>query len=398
MAIQVVDLYPLLFLIVGLAVLFLRVEDRNAWLLALVFATFISAARIPGEFEAVAPHFRSFLLAYHTILGSLLTGLFYFFFAVFPTRSPIDRKVPWLKWALLVLGLCLSVGGYRYGNSEALPFIVALIGHRVAQNTRIVVVYGAIFLGLISLVWNVFSALQCGRPPQAEGDSLGNRRRGHTGCGAGAGGGSFSCGTFLLAEFRQGDVAVPVSPVLRLCGSEASGAGHPGAAEAQRALFCGGEGLLFPDSAVSIGLTFWFAHAFSRHFSAGSTAAIPVGATFGVLVISGATQVHRRVRTRLDRAFFRSAYDAQLILENLAAQTATVTSREQLARCWRTTSARRCIRKLWPCIWPMMVANFLPMLATASPVARLSRLAPPSSPICAMPRGRLICCPAAVRW
>jgi sigma-B regulation protein RsbU (phosphoserine phosphatase) len=82
---------------------------------------------------------------------------------------------------------------------------------------------------------------------------------------------------------------------------------------------------------ISIAATLALAQAFSRHFSAGSKAAIPIGATFGVLLISGATQVHRRVRTRLDRAFFRSAYDAQQILENLAAKTLTVSSREGLA-------------------------------------------------------------------
>lgn len=31
--------FPVLFLIVGLSVLFLRVEDRDAWLMMLVFAT-----------------------------------------------------------------------------------------------------------------------------------------------------------------------------------------------------------------------------------------------------------------------------------------------------------------------------------------------------------------------
>ena len=49
-------------------------------------------------------------------------------------------------------------------------------------------------------------------------------------------------------------------------------------------------------------------------FGRRSKAAIPVGATLGVLLISGGTEVHRRVRKRLDRAFFRSAYDAQQIL------------------------------------------------------------------------------------
>ena len=80
-----------------------------------------------------------------------------------------------------------------------------------------------------------------------------------------------------------------------------------------------------------MGLTLWFGQAFSRHFSAGSKAAIPIGATFGVLLVTGATQVHRRVRTRLDRAFFRSSYDAQQILEDLAARTLNVTTREGLA-------------------------------------------------------------------
>jgi serine phosphatase RsbU (regulator of sigma subunit) len=83
---------------------------------------------------------------------------------------------------------------------------------------------------------------------------------------------------------------------------------------------------------ISVGITLWFGQAFSRGFSAGSRAAIPVGASFGVLLILGATQVHRHVRTRLDRAFFRSAYDAQQILENLAAHTSTVSDRPALSK------------------------------------------------------------------
>src|ERR1700752_2076312 len=156
-AVQILDLYPLLFLIVGLAVLFLRVEDRNAWLLALLFATFITAGDIPEEFSAAPYNLRFFLLAYRTLLGSILPGLFYFFFAVFPTRSPIDRKAPWLKWVLLLACLCLGLGGYRHGYSSALPFILALLPDRIAQDARRVVVYGSVLLGLVSLLVNRFS-------------------------------------------------------------------------------------------------------------------------------------------------------------------------------------------------------------------------------------------------
>ncbi len=90
-------------------------------------------------------------------------------------------------------------------------------------------------------------------------------------------------------------------------------------------------GFVFLILAISVGATLLLARVFSRHFSEISAAAIPVGATFGVLLVTGATQVHRRVRTRLDRAFFRSSYNAQQILGDLAAKTLTVSSREGLA-------------------------------------------------------------------
>ena len=330
-AVQVLELYPLLFLIVGLAVLFLRVEDRNAWLLALVFATFITSADMPNEFAAAPPMFRSFLLAYRTVMGSVLTELFYFFFAVFPTRSPIDRKVPWLKWALLVLGICLSLGGYRHGDSSALPFILAVLPERIAQNTRIVVVYGSIFLGLISLLCNMFSV-----------SSVDDRRK-------------------LKVIFWGTIVGVTPAAVIALAQEvfHAEFSFWPNFAKVillflfplsfayavvkhrvmeipvllkrSARYFVVERGFVFLILATGVGATFWLAHAFSRHFSAGSKAAIPVGATFGVLLISAGTEVHRRVRTRLDRAFFRSSYDAQQILENLAARTLTVSSREELA-------------------------------------------------------------------
>ena len=45
---EILGTYPTLFLLVGLVVLFLRVEDRNAWLLALLFASFIAMADLPS--------------------------------------------------------------------------------------------------------------------------------------------------------------------------------------------------------------------------------------------------------------------------------------------------------------------------------------------------------------
>lgn len=329
-ALEIIGVYPLLFLVVGLAVLLLRADDSNAWLLALMFAGLIAQADIPTT-TGISPNVQRFMFVYRTIGKTLLPGVFYFFFAVFPTRSPIDRKIPGLKWALLAFGLCFGLGGMSHGDLGAFPFVYALLSRPVVDLVRLIVSYGAVVLGLMSLLWNVIGA------PRVE-----DRRRlnvmlwgtvvgvapailigipydlAHVDVPFWLG---FVRGTFLFllplsfayAVLKHRVMAVPV--LLRRSAR----------------YFVVERGFAILILLVSIGLTLWFGQAFSRRFSAGSKEAIPIGATFGVLLISGAIQVHRQVRTRLDRAFFRSAYDAQQILENLAATTLTVSDRHSLA-------------------------------------------------------------------
>src|SRR5208282_5962571 len=76
----------------------------------------------------------------------------------FPTRSPIDRKVPWLKWTLPVVCMCLGLGGIRDGELEPLPFLAAVLPSRLAQTARMIPRYGALPLGVLSLLSNVVSA------------------------------------------------------------------------------------------------------------------------------------------------------------------------------------------------------------------------------------------------
>src|SRR6516165_6738011 len=93
--------YPLGFLVVGVAVLLLRPDDPNAWLLALLFGGFVGAGPL---FEAAVPlHLRGFAVAYKMIVALAAGAFFYYFFAVFPAASYIDRKIPWLKHILLGL-------------------------------------------------------------------------------------------------------------------------------------------------------------------------------------------------------------------------------------------------------------------------------------------------------
>jgi sigma-B regulation protein RsbU (phosphoserine phosphatase) len=350
-AVQILELYPLLFLIVGLAVLFLRVEDRNAWLLALLFATFITAGDMPAAFAAAPLNLRSFLLAYRTLLGSALTGLFYFFFAVFPTRSPIDRKVPWLKWALLVACLCLGLGGYRLGYSRALPFILAVVPDRIAQDVRRVVVYGSVFLGLVSLLCNRFSV--------SSKDDLRKIKVIFWGTVVGV---TPAAVIALAQEVFHVQISFwlyfakiillllfPVSFAYAVVKHRVMDI--PVLLKRSARYFVVERGFVVLILVLCVGLTFWFGQAFSHYFSAGSKAAIPIGATFGVLVISGATQAHRRVRTRLDRAFFRSSYDARQILEELAAKTLNTSSREGLALLLQ--------QNIWDALHPRSVFVYL---------------------------------------
>jgi sigma-B regulation protein RsbU (phosphoserine phosphatase) len=330
-AIEILGFYPLLFLIVGLAVLFLRSDDPNAWLLALMFAGFITEADLPGGFALAPDSLATFLYGYTVIMRGLLPALFYFFFAVFPVRSPIDCKLPSLKWLLLAFNACLDWGGVRNGDFAALPFINELASPAHIALTRTIVGYGSVLLGAISLVWNVI------RAPRIE-----DRRKlkvmlwgtlvgvapavviglpydlSHLPMPFWA---QFARATFLfliplsfayaVAKHRVMDIPVLLRRSARYLLVE--------------------RGFTILILLISVGITLWFGQAFSQYVNAGSRATIPIGASFGVILILGAVQVHRQVRTRLDRAFFRSAYDAQQILENLAANTLTVSDRPALA-------------------------------------------------------------------
>jgi hypothetical protein len=101
-AIRLMMSYPILFLVVGMAVLFLKVEDRNAWLLAVFFASFIAIPDLPpGLFPR---ELRALMMTYHVVLASLAGAALYGFLAVFPAASPLDRRAPWLKWIFLAGG------------------------------------------------------------------------------------------------------------------------------------------------------------------------------------------------------------------------------------------------------------------------------------------------------
>ena len=90
-ALQITGSFPIPFLLVAFAVLFLRLEEPNAWLLALLFCAFAAAPSFLNPL-AVSPALRAFAFAFRAVFAGMLGPLFYLFFAVFPLQSPLDRR------------------------------------------------------------------------------------------------------------------------------------------------------------------------------------------------------------------------------------------------------------------------------------------------------------------
>jgi hypothetical protein len=156
-ALQVLRLFPIPFLLVAFAVLFLRLEEPNAWLLALLFCAFAASAPLLNPL-AISPSLRAFAFAFRAVFAGMLAPLFYLFFAVFPLRSHLDRRLPWLKWVGLLFGVCIVLPGLRAGD-PSLPRVVAhLVGSRNAVFLNAALNFDLLFLGIISLAQNSFMA------------------------------------------------------------------------------------------------------------------------------------------------------------------------------------------------------------------------------------------------
>jgi serine phosphatase RsbU (regulator of sigma subunit) len=85
--------------------------------------------------------------------------------------------------------------------------------------------------------------------------------------------------------------------------------------------------LMFMVAAAAIAL---FTQVFSRFVRADANIGMALSAVFGILLVWTSAPLVRRGTERIDRAFFRSAYDAHVILQSLAEKTRTVTDRHEL--------------------------------------------------------------------
>jgi sigma-B regulation protein RsbU (phosphoserine phosphatase) len=320
---DIANTYPVGFLVVGLAVLFLRLEDPNAWLLALLFAGFIATPGTANSYAGLNPSLRSFALAYRGLFGNMVTALFYFFFAVFPIRSPLDRRVPWLKWISLVAASYFPLMD-ALGRPPGGPHILVLSFF-----------YGLTALGFVSLTWNAFSA----PTPEA-------RRKIRVilwGTLVGVVPATLVLGVSDFFGFHDPLWLVVVIVVLLWLFplSFAYAVVKHRVLEIPVLLKMSARYLLVQRGFTILLLLFsvvavWiFALTLAPYADSltgmGVAGGLAMGAAYGSLLVWTRTRVHKRVTEKIDRAFFRSAYDARMILQDLAEKTRTAADRRELA-------------------------------------------------------------------
>jgi sigma-B regulation protein RsbU (phosphoserine phosphatase) len=333
-ALEVTRSFPVLFLMVGLAVLFLRVNDSNAWILASLFCGFVATPSFSHPL-LMNPVLRSFALGYHAVFSGMLCSLFYIFFAVFPACSPLERRFRWLKWVSLAFGVALVLPGLGIGDMRIPGVAEQLVGERAAEMIRTLLVYGTyglIGLGLLSLGGNAFGRAATpevrrksrvilwgtvfGVLPivieRAAIDFTGYRP-------------SFWFNTLLVIVLAL----YPLSFAYAVVKHHVMEFPVLLRRSARYVLVQRGFVVLLFVAAV-FAITF-FTRTFSRFFQPDPNVGMMLSAAFGIALVWLSVPLVKRGTQRIDRAFFRSAYDARVILEDLAEKTRTVTGRTELA-------------------------------------------------------------------
>ena len=335
---QLLSSFPVPFVLVGIPLLFLRIDDRAAWLTAICFAGFVASAPMEHLTGLMPSGMPNFVLAYMIVFFVLAPTSMYWLFATFPARSPIDFRIPWLKYGLLIAAACAAIplagvflvtgnldilwplmdrfaggskgvliGAYFFGGYGLA--LISLLSNSLraptaeARRKTSVMVWGTIAGMLPWLVLQVIVAYRHIQPYQLP---------------------FWAWATAVIAMFLMPlsfAYAIVKHRVLEI----------PVLLRRSARYFLVQRGFLVLMLGVGVTATLALAHSFTRHFPSSAGAAIPVGVAFGMVLVGGGTWAQHRVSAQVDRAFFRSSYDSRQILENLVEKTRTVRTREQLS-------------------------------------------------------------------
>lgn len=329
-ALQTTVLFPFVMLAVALPVLFYRLDDAHAWRLALLFSCLVAAPAFPNGFAGLDGPLRAFAMGYRSLLGGLIGAVFYWFFAVFPARSAFDRRLPRLKWLLLGAGLVFGLAGLSEGAARPPELVRAWLGAGISRGVWLAYGYGAIVLAFAGLVGSAR------RPPTPDarrriqviawGTLVGVAPAVLFGFVADLGGllPDWAGPVAFLALFLfplSFAYAVVRHRVLEL----------PLLLRRSARYLLVRRGFVVLLALLALAANALFAFSFTRLFPVDPTLATSVGVGFGLALASLAAPGVRGATRRIDRAFFRGAYDARVILEQLSERIRTVASPAELA-------------------------------------------------------------------
>jgi phosphoserine phosphatase RsbU/P len=379
LAFQMVLAFPVWFLLVSLPVLFLRLEDRNAWLLALLFAGMIAGAPLFPFELVIPPMVRGFALAYKVVLFGLFQAIFYYFFAVFPASSGLDRRFPWLKTVLLAVAsavaLPLGVWTLFAGNSgPASHFVLWSSRHAPTHWLAMVYSFGLIPLGLVSLISNGFFS------PSADA----RRKIRVIVWGTVVG---FLPGLALqMTSIVRGKYVPEIFP-LWLWAPLVFGTfwlfplSFAYAVLKHRVLeipvllrrsvrfLVVQWGVHIVAILLTITLALLLGRVFSRMISGHPEISVIPAIALGGLILWLGIVVGGRVNKRIDRAFFRSSYDARRSSKTLQTRRALPQGGSSWPHSSSTTFERRCTLRHWPCTYkcPMGICNWCVVILPQEP-------------------------------
>ncbi len=332
---------PVIFLLVAFAVLFQRPKDRNAWMMALMFCGFIGLYNPLAVFVQESPALLGYMVAYRMTLSMMAPGLFGLFFLVFPARSPLDGRAPWLKWLILGLGVffVVTAGPWR-------PFFGQQVSTNLAGETilrgwlalaRGYSVFGYAILGMV-----VGTLALVGHATRADSSQVRRKAR-VLAWGTVAG----IAPVFLILLFEVAGRGVPDWLILAALAFPLMPLSFAYAVVKHRVMavpilvqrgaryLLVQRGLAVASVGVSVGVAVALAVLVQRWLPSGVDVGLPVAVVaaglLGVGVARGGARVERRITDRIDRAFFPDRYNARQTLEDLANRTRTTKDRAALA-------------------------------------------------------------------
>lgn len=323
--------YPVVFLGVGLAVLVLRPFDSHAWLMAMLFASFVTVPAFPRATSGLPSGLASFVLGCRALGLTAIPAFFYAFFTRFPVSSPLDRRFPWLKWlnggGLVLFGL----PGMGIGAPASPAWLVQTLGAGVSDLLRMAYLFAGIPLGVVALFLNA------SRAPTTDA-----RRKARVllwGTAAGALPLLIQSSVQVLLGLPVpswvGTAALAMSSVLPVSFAYAVVKHRvldvPLLLRRSARYLLVRRGIVVLMLATAALLAGGFMPLLSRVAAVSTTVAVAMSVAFGSALALGSVRLLRQATRRIDRAFFRHAYDAAAILEQLAERMRTADSRQALA-------------------------------------------------------------------